>query len=64
LSFGVHCGAAGLADRLALGLHGLTQFESLAVGCGFGGLARGLQVVALDNGDQLAGFDVLALVDK
>ena len=28
------------------------------------GLARRLQVVALDDGDQLAGFDVLAFIDR
>ena len=63
LGLGVDGGAAGLAAVLALGLDRLAELALLAGGGGLGGLARGLQVVALDHGDQLAGLHVLAFVD-
>ena len=46
---------------LALGLDALAQLALLAGGGGLGGLARGLQVVALDDGDQLAGLHLPGL---
>ena len=63
LGFGVDGGAAGLAAGLALGLDRLAELALLAGGGGLGGLARRLQVVALDDGDQLAGLHILAFVD-
>ena len=62
LGLGVASGAAGFAAVLALGLNGFANLEFLAGRSGLGGGARGLEVVAFDDGDELAGLHVLAFI--
>jgi hypothetical protein len=45
---GVDGGIRDLANRLALAFDGLAELELLAGGGGFGGRARGQQILALD----------------
>ena len=60
---GIDRGARCLASGLALALDRLVQLSPLAGDGGFSGLAGGIEIVALDDRDQLAGRHLLAFVD-
>ena len=57
LSLGIEGGAAGFASGLTLGFNRLTNLGLLAFGGGSGGLLSCLKVLALNDGDQLAGLN-------
>ncbi len=64
LGLGIDRGAGDFALVLALGFHGFAQLRSVAGNGGFRGLACGGKIVALDDGDELAGLDGLAFFDS
>ena len=63
LGLGVDSGCCWFRRVLALGFDGLAELRLLARRGGLGGFARGLQIVALDDGDELASLHVWPFVD-